>query len=301
MEKIIHMNEKVIYALGFFDGVHAGHATLLAACRQLAATHGCRTGAVTFGSHPDTLVLGKTPGLLNTPSDRTLLLRQQGMEAIITLPFDREMMSMAWQDFFDLLLTRYGAAGLVCGEDFRFGFRGAGTAEKLAAACAQAGIPCAVLPRLQIDGIPVSSTHIRSLIEDGKMEIAVKFLGHPHILTGTVVTGRQLGRTIGIPTANLRLPEDLLVPKFGVYACQTAVGGKAYPAVTNIGTRPTVGGHHVTVEAWLPDFSGDLYGQELTLAFYKFLRPEQQFDSLESLREQIRSDAATLRSLFAGK
>ena len=122
-------------------------------------------------------------------------------------------------------------------------------------------------------------------------------MGHPHILTGKVVTGRGLGRTIGIPTANLRLPEGIVVPKFGVYCCRAIVDGETYPAVTNVGTRPTVGGHHVTVEPWLLDFAGDLYGKEITLEFHKFLRPEQKFASLEELQAQIAADIEKLRQI----
>ena len=117
----------------------------------------------------------------------------------------------------------------------------------------------------------ISSTHIRQLLEAGDVANAHRFLGHRHILTGTVVAGRQLGRTIGIPTANLQLPEGVVCPRFGVYACHALVDGKQYPAVTNIGTRPTVGGHHVTVEPWILDFSGDLYGKKITLEFAAFL------------------------------
>ena len=130
------------------------------------------------------------------------------------------------------------------------------------------------------------------------MEGAAEFLGHRHILTGTVVPGYHLGRTIGIPTANLVLPKGLLIPKFGVYICRCIVDGVRYPAVTNVGTRPTVNGSHVTVEPWILDFDGDLYGRELTLEFYKFLRPERKFPSLEELRGEIQKNAAETRKYF---
>lgn len=284
------MTERMIFALGFFDGVHLGHQALLCECVRLAAEQGCRAGVVTFEGHPDTLVRGTTPGLINTPADRQRLLMERGIDTVISLPFDKKMMTMPWQDFIAQLLE-YGAAGFVCGNDFRFGHRGEGDAKKLQAFCQQQGLPCSVVPEQAVDGIRVSSTLIRDLLQKGEMETAVKFLGHPHIFTGTVVPGRQLGRTIGIPTANLELSQELLVPKFGVYACLACVGDKKYPAVTNIGTRPTVGGHNVTVEPWILDFEGDLYGQALTLEFYKFLRPEQKFDSLEQLRQEIKRNA----------
>ena len=292
--------DKRIFALGFFDGVHLGHQALLGECIRLVAEQEYQAGVVTFDGHPDTLVLGTTPGLINTPADRERLLTEWGIDTVISLPFDKKMMTMPWQDFIAQLLE-YGAAGFVCGNDFRFGHRGEGTAEKLKNLCAQRGMPCVIVPEQTVDGVRVSSTYIRSLLENGEMETAVKFLGHPHILTGTVVPGRQLGRTIGIPTANLELPEGLLVPKFGVYACFARIGDKKYPAVTNIGTRPTVGGHHVTVEPWILDFEGDLYGQALTLEFYKFLRPERKFDTLEQLRQEIQKNAEETKALLSGR
>lgn len=279
---------KTIYALGFFDGVHLGHAALLSACRELAREMGCSAGVVTFHNHPDALVQGTAPGLINTIADRDTLLQQKfSMERIVSLSFDRKLMNCPWQDFFHRLVEEFGAAGLVCGEDFRFGRRGEGNAEKLSAACEAAGIPCRVIPQCRIDGVAVSSTRIRSLIELGSMTQAVRFLGHPYILTGRVIHGHQLGRKIGIPTANLMLPKELAVPRFGVYACRCRIDGKSYDAVTNIGTRPTVAGIGVTVEPWILDYAGDLYGREITLEFYRFLRPEQRFASLEALREEI--------------
>ncbi len=291
------MKEKTIYALGFFDGVHLGHQALLQQCRMLADRHGCRAGAVTFTSHPDALVSGKAPAFLNTTEDRKQLLLAYGMDLVLELPFDRQLMTTHWSSFLTQLV-QYDAAGFVCGNDFRFGAGGLGTAKKLSAFCESRDLPYAVVPQQMLDGIRISSTHIRTLLESGETEQAVRFLGHPHILTGTVVSGRQLGRTLGIPTANLALPEEVIQPKLGVYACRAVVDGKIYLAVTNVGNRPTVGGHHVTVEPWLLDFEGDLYGKELTLLFYAFLRPEKKFDSLDELRAQIQKDAEMTSCIF---
>ena len=290
---------KTIYALGFFDGVHLGHAALLEACRRLAQETGARSGVVTFVSHPDTLVLGKTPGLITTPADRERLLREQfHMDWVVALPFDESMRSRPWESFLSMLETEYGAAGFVCGEDFRFGHKGLGNASLLEDYCKRSGIPCAIVPEQTVDGIRVSSSHIRALLEAGQMEEAVRFLGHPYLLTGTVVHGHALGRRLGIPTANLHLPEELTVPRFGVYACRCLVKDTHYPAVTNIGTRPTVEGRHITVEPWILDYSGDLYGQEITLEFYAFLRPEEKFPTLEALKEEIHRNAAQTRALM---
>ena len=130
------------------------------------------------------------------------------------------------------------------------------------------------------------------------MAEAVRFLGHPHVLTGTVVSGRRLGRTLGIPTANLLIPDEVAQLRYGVYICQALVEDRLYPAVTNVGNRPTVGGHRVTVEPWILDFDGDLYGKSITLFFHEFLRPEKKFDSLEDLREEIQKNAAQTRKFF---
>ncbi len=282
-----------IYALGFFDGVHLGHQALLDAVKSLALP-GMR-GVVTFLDHPDTLVLGQTPGLINTPEDRELLLKHYGMDRIVALPFDEKTRSTPWRAFLEDLRQNYGAAGFVCGEDFRFGAKGAGNAALLARVCREAGLPFAVVPEQTVDGCRVSSTRIRELLAEGKMEQADVCMGHPYILTGTVIHGHQLGRTLGIPTANLAFPKGLATPKFGVYGCTTYIDGKTYLAVTNLGTRPTVEGRHITVEPWILDYEGDLYGRTVTLEFHCFLRPERKFSSLEELKTTILGNAQELR------
>ncbi len=293
------MNKETIYALGFFDGVHLGHQALLKACHQLADHRGFSVGAVTFVAHPETAIPGKTPGLINTVTDRKQLLCRFGAEIVVELPFDNALRSMNWRDFIRMLRNApYNATGFVCGADFRFGHKGEGTAQILQEYCQAAGMPCAVVPEQQLNDIRISSTHIRTLLESGDVAQAARFLGHPHTLSGTVVAGRGLGHTIGIPTANLVLPSELVKPRLGVYACTAEAEGKVYPAVTNIGCRPTVGGHHITVEPWLLDFEGDLYGKTITLHFHKFLRPEKKFNSLEALRTQIQLDAAETYKLF---
>lgn len=289
--------KKRIFALGFFDGVHLGHQALLSACCRLAGELGAEAAAITFDRHPQSFFQKDPPGMINSVQDRCRLLRQFGIAAVYQLPVCAQTMSTPWEVFLRELMD-FGAAGFVCGDDFRFGCRGEGNAAKLTQVCRQAGIPCTVVPEQLMEGVRISSSHIRRLLEAGDMERAVRFLGHPHILSGEVISGRHLGRTLGIPTANLTLPEGVLAPKFGVYACRACVEGRMLPAVTNIGIRPTVGGHHVTVEPWILDFSGELYGRELTLEFYKFLRPERRFDSLVELQKEIRKNAEETREFF---
>ncbi len=293
------MTPTTIYALGFFDGVHMGHGALLRQCKALAQEKGLKAGAITFGDHPLSLVQGKSPGLISTVEDRTSLMRSlYGIEEVIVLPFDKALMTMHWQTFFKMLLSRYHAAGLVCGHDYRFGNRGEGTPQLLQQACQEAGIPCVVVPEQRLDGVTISSTYIRKLIKDGDMERTRIFLGHPHLFTGPVVPGRHIGRTIGFPTANLFFPNTMLCPKKGVYASMVTVEGQRYMAVTNVGNRPTVGGGYTTVEAWLLDFSGDLYGKKVTLEFHKYLREERKFDTLEDLRREIEKNGKETRKFF---
>ena len=291
------MNEKTIYALGFFDGVHLGHQALLAACRHLADQYNIQAGVVTFTSHPDALVSDAAPGLLNTGADRQRILAAYGVDALLELPFDKEMMATAWDVFLQQLI-KLGAAGFVCGEDFRFGARGEGTAEKLDAFCREQNLPCIVVAEQVIDGEKISSSRIRALLAQGQVEQANRLLGHPHLLTGTVMAGQQLGRTIGFPTANLAFPQGLLIPKFGVYACQVSVDDNDYLAVANIGTRPTVKGAEPLMELHLLDFEGNLYGKELLVTLHAFLRPEQKFNSLEELTAEIQKNVCQTRDFF---
>lgn len=293
------MLTKQIVALGFFDGVHLGHQALLDACRTLAKEFKCQAGVVTFGVHPDALVHGVAPGLINTLSDRTRLLKEvYGMDQVTVLPFDSVMRNMSAQQFFDLLRKDFAVAGFVCGEDFRFGFRGEGNAQKLQMLCEEAGIPFRVVPAVRKDGQVISSTRIRDYMETGHMSMAVACLGHPYLLTGKVIHGKALGRTLGIPTANLILPKELVVPMFGVYACAVVIDGVRYAAVTNIGTRPTVAGIGITVEAWILDYEGELYGEEMTLEFHQFLRREERFPSLEALKQEIFRNARQTREIL---
>jgi riboflavin kinase/FMN adenylyltransferase len=292
------MTNKTIFALGFFDGVHLGHQALLKACRELAKQLNCKAGVVTFIGHPDELVTGQKTMLINTYQDRRRLLKGYGMETVVELTFDETLMKLPWQDFYQMLRREYNAVGLVCGEDFRFGFRGQGNAALLKQICAADGIPCAVIPQQTLEGIAVSSTHIRSLLQRGNIEEAEKFLGHRHSFTGTVVKGQQLGRKLGTPTANLSLPAELLSLPFGVYICRAKAEGIDCPAVTNIGIRPTVSGENVTVEPWLLDYQGDLYGKELTLEFCRYLRPERKFPSLAELQEEILKNGEQTRKFF---
>lgn len=293
------MNQCVI-ALGFFDGVHLGHGTLLRRTRSLAEQYGVPAAALTFDTHPDTLIHGVRQPLINTLEEREYLMKSRyGMDQVVVLPFDRNRMCQHWETFItETLRDTYGAVHTVCGHDYRFGAKGEGNPEKLRSFGEALGIGCDCIGEVRLEGKTVSSTLIRSLIRDGRMEEAVRFLGHGHLLSGTVVSGKQLGRTLGIPTANLAVSPEIQLPRRGVYGARAFFDGKSHLAVVNIGTRPTVQGKGLTVEPWILDFDGDLYGHRVTLELHTFLRPEQTFPSLEALTAEIHRNAQSVREFF---
>ena len=294
--------EKVI-ALGFFDGVHLGHAALLRRTVEEAARRGVASAVFTFDRPPKEVVTGIPCPLINSPQDRADLMRRlYGIQEVIMVPFDHEMMTTSWEDFItEILVKRYHAVHLVAGHDHRFGHKNQGTPALLQAKCAELGLGCDIIPEVTVGGITVSSTYIRRLVGLGQVERAMDYLGHPHILTQTVRHGRRIGRTIGIPTVNLVPPPHVLVPGNGVYTARVHLAdGSSYASVTNVGTRPTVNnGSDLTVESWMLDFDGDLYGQTIRVEFYQHLRDEIRFDSLEELKAQIESDALKVRAYFA--
>lgn len=293
---------KRIIALGFFDGVHLGHGALLRRVSQLAAQRWAVPAAVTFDTHPTNLILKSPMPLLTSPSDRAdLMMRYYGIREVIIAHFDRRMMELPWREFVtDYLVGEHGAIHLVVGHDHHFGYRGEGTPEKLKALCGELGLGCNIIPKVERDHVTISSTYIRTLIAQGELELANGFLGHPHTLTDTVAHGKKLGSTLGFPTVNLRFQPGVLVPAHGVYAAKVYFeNGDSRMAVTNIGVRPTVDdGDRVTVEGFILDFDGDLYGKTVRMELYKRLRGEEKFPSLEALRAEVLRNAEQTRAYF---
>ena len=286
-------NRRVI-ALGFFDGVHIGHGALLRKTAERAREKGCVSAAFTFDRAPKEFVTGIPVPLLTDPQERGELISElYGVDEVIVAPFDRAMMTMPWQAFIEkLLLERYGAVHLVAGHDYHFGFKNQGTPELLRDYCTAHGIGCDIIPKVEYQGTTVSSTHIRGLIEAGEVERAAEFLGHFHRMSGTVERGHGIGTARLFPTANLIPRGAVIVPAHGVYATRVTLdSGEGYPAVTNVGTRPTVSdGGGVTVETYLIGFSGDLYGQRIRVEFCRRLRGEEKFPSAQTLRDRIARD-----------
>lgn len=209
-----------IFALGFFDGVHLGHQALLVECGALARSAGAQAGAVTFRSHPEELTALHAPRLINTLEDRVWLLKEQGMGLVVELRFDQALRTMPWRSFLEMLRRDWNARGFVCGEDFRFGYRGEGTAASVEGYCREGGLAFRRVEDQYLEGRRVSSSHIRALLEQGQLEDAGRFLGHAHVLRGRVA--REDGRLF------LAMPEGLVKLPQGVYECQAQAEGRRF-------------------------------------------------------------------------
>lgn len=293
--------KKRVIALGFFDGVHLGHGALLCRVAELSKEREATAAAITFDCPPARLMKGES-SLITAPIDRAYLMRTcYHIEDVLIISFDEHIQTMPWEDFItEFLVKECGAVHLVAGHDFHFGYKGQGNPQRLQETCQKIGIGCDIIPAVEQEHITISSSYIRSLLLQGDMERANQFLGHPHTLSGTVAHGKGLGKKLGFPTVNLALHPDLLVPAYGVYATLvTLADGSVHQAVTNLGVRPTVEeGSEVNVEAFLLDFDGDLYGQEVRIHFYKYLRGEQKFPSFEALTAEVMDNAQQTRDYF---
>ena len=291
---------KTVIALGFFDGVHLGHQALMARAVERGREHGLEPAVFTFDRSPREFVTGKPVPLLTSPEERRRLVEESfPIRRVIVAKFDRAMMTMPWMDFLRVLAGRYNAGWLVAGHDFRFGHRNEGDAALLARGAAELGLGWDIIPAVAVDGVTVSSTRIRSLLEEGRAEEAGRLLGRPFSIAGTIAHGKGLGSRIGRPTLNLLPGGDQLIPARGVYVAAAELAGRRFPAVTNVGVRPTVdrdGG--VTVESHLLEAEGDFYGESCRVSLLKRLRPEEEFPGLRELQAQIAADAEAAREYF---
>lgn len=291
-------------ALGFFDGVHIGHGALLNKTKERAAQIGAMPSVLSFDVHPDNLVFGVQVPLINSAAGRREIIRRcYGIDNVVFIHFNKHVMQMPWEDFAADIIDKLNIGWIVCGHDFTFGHKGQGTALKLKAYCEERGIGCDIISAVNLDGLTVSSTHIRSLVAEGNMEEARRYLGHPHCLVDTVHSGYHLGTKMGTPTINMRFPDGVIIPRHGVYAAKVYLeDGSSHVAVTNIGVRPTVSEENtVSVESHLLDYSGNLYGSQARVEFYSFIRPERKFSDFMELGEQIKRDAETAREYFRNK
>ena len=295
-------DRKRAMALGFFDGVHIGHAALLDKTKQRAAEIDAMPSVLTFDVHPDTLVFNAEVPLINSAIGRKdIINRCFGIDNVVFIHFNQKVMHMDWREFIDELINELDIAWLVVGHDFCFGYKGLGTAPRLKEYCAEKGIGCDIIEPVCRDGIVVSSTEIRKLIQSGEIEKANEYLGHPHMLSDTVRSGYHLGTKMGTPTINMKIPEGVIIPRHGVYAAKAILDdGSEHISVTNVGVRPTVSdAGAVSVESFILDFDGNLYDKQARVEFFSFLRDERKFDDISSLGEQIKCDAEKARAYFA--
>jgi riboflavin kinase / FMN adenylyltransferase len=299
-----------IVALGNFDGVHKGHLGVIAPVSELASVViGSASTVVTFSPHPQEFFTGQRRTLLTPLDEKIRLLQSIGIEQLVLLPFDRELANLSPEQFIETILVQCLQSERVSvGEDFRFGCHRSGNSTDLQTIAATFGIDVEIVPLQTQAGQRISSSAIRQALEQGQLEQANQLLGRPYQLTGQVVQGQQLGRTIGFPTANLKLSPEKFLPRKGVYSvwvdeidgqlsCDTSSG--PILGVMNIGDRPTVNGTQQTIEVHLLDWSGDLYGHTVTVSLEKFLRPEQKFASLDALKDQIQADSEAARGMRA--
>ena len=292
---------KTVIALGFFDGVHRGHAELIKMAKLRAEEQGASPAVLSFDVSPEAVITGHSVPLIGSVRTRVNIIRRVfGVDNVIIYHFDKKTMETPWQDFIDSLIAKYSAVHLVIGHDFHCGYRGEGNPQRISDYCAKIGIGCDVIPKFTLDGITVSSTYIRELICSGEIEKANEFLGHPFVFAGTVKDGRKVGRKLGTPTINLEGDdESLILPAKGVYATKVLLGDSEMPAVTNVGVRPTFGDNgKISVETYIFDFEGDLYEQYVFVEFYKYLRDERKFDSAAELSAQIKEDIQATKSVF---
>ncbi len=292
-------------ALGNFDGVHQGHRRVIAPILPSEFNSGINSGSphptvLTFYPHPQEFFSGQRRLLLTPVEQKVALLKGLGVQQLVLLPFDAELAALSPQAFVETILVKQlQAQRISVGENFRFGHRRAGTVEDLRAIAANFGIDVCIVPlefSLEKDQSErISSSRIRQALEVGDLDLANRLLGYAYTLSGTVIFGQKLGRTLGFPTANLQISAKKFLPRQGVYAVQVQVpswtSAQLYlTGVMNVGYRPTVDGHQLTTEVHLFDWSEDLYGHTLHVALVQFLRPEQKFDSLDSLKAQIQRD-----------
>lgn len=291
-------------AIGYFDGVHTGHQTVIGRAVELARASGISSAVMTFDPHPKA-VLGKSArysALLTPMAEKLRLFEQLGVDFAYIVTFDREFASVSPESFVSDLLTSLRVADVAVGFDFTFGRGGTGNPELLTR-LAKPDMGVHVAEPFALDGLKISSTRIRLALAEGGVESAAVMLGRPYRISGEVVHGDARGRTIGYPTANVDPDGDYVLPRFGVYAVEVADGERRYPGVLNVGVKPTFQGDmsKPKLEAHLFDYTGDLYGRKLAIDFISFIREERKFDDVQALIAQIAADAETARGILAAR
>lgn len=297
LEEIENIEETVV-ALGNFDGVHKGHQQIISRTVKSAEAAGYKSAVFTFSNHPKNLMADEivVKNILYA-EEKAAIIESLGVDYMFNIPFDRKILTMDPIDFIDkLLLGKFNMRQAYCGFNYRFGYKAAGNAEILMKEGMKKGFGIHIQEPFQIDGNLVSSTFIRGLIQEGRVDQCLKYMGRLYSIGGEVVVGNKLGRTIGFPTSNIMIDETMVTPPNGVYVTYCTYNGVRYPSVTNVGVKPTIGTYHKNVETHIFNFDKELYGKNIRVEFLEKTRDEQKFESVEALSKQITDDCITARS-----
>lgn len=285
-----------VLTTGTFDGVHLGHQKIISRINEIAKQSGGESTLLTFYPHPRMVLFPEDNELklLNTQEEKALLLSKYGIQHLIIYPFTKQFSRLSSVDFVrNVIVNEIGTKKLVIGYNHHFGRNREGSFDHLREYGPLYGFDVEEIPAKEIDDVEISSTKIRKALEDGNIETANKFLGYQYMLTGKVVAGKKIGKTIGYPTANIEIGDKLkLVPKLGIYVASILYDKKVYGGMLSIGTNPTVGGKHRTIEVNIFDFDKEIYGEVLQINLIKRLRDESKFDGLESLKIALNKDKA---------
>ncbi len=294
-----HPKTPVAACIGYFDGIHKGHQELIRTTVEKASALNCGSALITFDPDPWVTIKNILPSELEhltTMKQKNNLFIEYGIKNIYYLDFTREMSELSPEEFVKQVLGQLNLKALICGYDFHFGSHGAGDADLLKSIVSY---PVEVVQQVSYDGERISSTRIVQYVKNGDFLNAYKLLGHPFTMDGTVVSGSHIGRTMGVPTANIRYSPEYVIPKIGVYSAHVVINGKKYGAMVNVGHNPTVNYHKdVSIEAHIFDLNEDLYGSRISVIFEQYIRDEMQFRTEENLKMQLEMDKAAVRRLL---
>lgn len=286
-------NKKTIVTIGTFDGVHLGHQKIIEQLTQNARETGCDSLILTFFPHPRMVLQEQSEiKLLNTIAERIALLEKTGLDALVIHPFDKAFSRLTAEEFVkNILVEQLQIEKIVIGHDHRFGRNRTADINDLIGFGEKYGFQVEQISAQEIDAVSISSTKIRTALGEGNIVLANEYLGYPYFLTGTVAKGKQLGRTIGFPTANIKIEEDYkLIPKNGVYLIRSELDGKIVFGLMNIGTNPTVDGKELSIEVYYLNYESDLYDRKIAVSLLQFLRDEEKFDGVDALKNQLHAD-----------
>lgn len=293
------VEEPTAVTLGKFDGLHRGHDLLMQTVLEYSKNYALASVAFTFDIPPRNKVEEIVANVLTTNDEKEYIFEKRGIDYLIECPFTTEVMSMEPKAFIAWVTKALHMKYVVVGDDFRFGYKRSGDYHTLQEYEEEYGYKTIVIDKLKDSNRDISSTYVREKIADGNIRKANELLGYKYFIKSEILHGRKLGRTIGVPTINMILPPHKLLPPNGVYVTEVLVDGKTYMGVTNIGCKPTVSNEQVIgVETYIDDFNQDVYGEKIVVSFIQFIRPEQKFDSIEELREQMQSDIQVSRKIY---